>query len=602
MAFFLCVLVCMYVIFSLAGPYYQQADPMPGAGGDTPETYNLNQRDRTQTTSGSSAYGVDRGNAGVFFADGVRRIDYVLAYTPGLKDDETWKQDRATKRAVFERALEETYKVDLERVPETEAGDKKTAFIKVHIPFQTLCKYAELLLMRLPIEENTREIKTTLEKALDCCCCGNSPFENELEDEPNQFTAIFTRQNLKKFLNHDKPNIFFTPAQRSRIAYEILSKARYGEGGSRGHDDEERAHEKTKIGIERLIGNKSYVAAYPLHAGPHTSKSGDDDDNSRASLYRSWGDWRHGNWYRFQPLDHIRTYYGEKIAIYFAWLGYYTSVLVLPSIVGLIIFIIGCIIAYGSGHNVGWQVCNLENINATSCASSAGGTRPPGVLACRDILMCPLCDSDCDYWLYSSACLYSRATLIFDNPATVFFAVFMALWATFFLEFWKRQQNEIAFDWDLADFEEEEERPRPHFEAKIRRLRPNPVTGIEEPYQGEKSYYGKILSAMSVLAFFVLLVLVVLVAIILYRIVVAEAFYKAKFSLAGIATTITASIIQVVCIMVLSKIYEFLAVRLTEWELHRTQTEHEDSFTFKMFLFQVSGPEHASVSLWHVMT
>ena len=35
-----------------------------------------------------------------------------------------------------------------------------------------------------------------------------------------------------------------------------------------------------------------------------------------------------------------RNYYGSKIAMYFAWLGFYTQMLV-PSILGLIIFIYG---------------------------------------------------------------------------------------------------------------------------------------------------------------------------------------------------------------------------------------------------------------------
>lgn len=41
--------------------------------------------------------------------------------------------------------------------------------------------------------------------------------------------------------------------------------------------------------------------------------------NKRQVLYAYWARW--GQWYKYQPLDHIREYFGEKIGIYFAWLG-----------------------------------------------------------------------------------------------------------------------------------------------------------------------------------------------------------------------------------------------------------------------------------------
>ena len=44
------------------------------------------------------------------------------------------------------------------------------------------------------------------------------------------------------------------------------------------------------------------------------------------------------------------------------------------------------------------------------------------------LLMCPMCDKDCDFWLLHSSCLYSRLTYVFDNYATVAFAVFMSIW------------------------------------------------------------------------------------------------------------------------------------------------------------------------------
>lgn len=37
----------------------------------------------------------------------------------------------------------------------------------------------------------------------------------------------------------------------------------------------------------------------------------------------------------------FRKYYGEKIGIYFAWLGFYTEMLFLAAVVGLICFLYG---------------------------------------------------------------------------------------------------------------------------------------------------------------------------------------------------------------------------------------------------------------------
>jgi hypothetical protein len=42
--------------------------------------------------------------------------------------------------------------------------------------------------------------------------------------------------------------------------------------------------------------------------------------------------------------------------------------------------------------------------------------------------MCPICDYWCDYWNLRDTCFHARVTYLFDNPSTVFFAIFMSFW------------------------------------------------------------------------------------------------------------------------------------------------------------------------------
>lgn len=41
-----------------------------------------------------------------------------------------------------------------------------------------------------------------------------------------------------------------------------------------------------------------------------------------------------------QPINFIANYYGEKYGFYFAWLAYYTAMLVPIVIVGIIFFVL----------------------------------------------------------------------------------------------------------------------------------------------------------------------------------------------------------------------------------------------------------------------
>ena len=289
-------------------------------------------------------YGQHERANNLFFRDGKRRIDFVLAFQTDDDSDEDWSQTRAEKRDIFQAGLEERG-LQLEEESKEVAVDQKTSFVKVHAPFKVLTRWAEELLINMPIDENNVISDSLLDKIIDKCC-SNVVFEPDIEPQPDEFTAPFLRSKLTKYLHHEDEDGFFTPAQRSYIVFQIMSRTPYVRVTS-------RSQAGTKIGIDRLVANKSYTAAFPLHEGGYAN---DQPDNMRKDLYRVWGRW--AAWYKIQPLDHIRTYFGEKIGIYFVWLGFYTLMLALPALIGFIVFLIGCVTI--NNNQPAKEICEIK--------------------------------------------------------------------------------------------------------------------------------------------------------------------------------------------------------------------------------------------------
>ncbi|CAB1346072.1 unnamed protein product [Coregonus sp. 'balchen'] len=518
----------------------------------------------------------------LFFNDGVRRIDFVLVY-----EDEDMKeidknrtfQKRKQRREYFEASL---MKMGMELEAARSVVDEKLLFVKVHMPWDVLCTYAEVLHIKLPIQPNDLSTTSSPFNFLSCITKHFYPSEDLIAKETEYFTAPFEKDRLEYFYVKDR-DLFFTPSMRSRMAkiknkelkrshlidlltaYYILSRAPY----------EVRGNIK-KFGVTKLLDGGVYKAAYPLHDCRFNVRSKEDEcPNERYLLYNEWAHPK--SFYKMQPLDLIRKYYGEKIGIYFAWLGFYTAMLALAAIVGL-----GCFI-------YGYTTQETSTWSKEVCDPLIGGT----------IVMCPQCDKECTYWRLNSTCESSKKLCIFDNYGTLVFAVFMAIWVTVFLEFWKRYQAELEYDWDTVEFLEQEEQPRPEYEAKCNHERINPVTRVKEnvPYTACGRCIRVSLGIGTVL-FWIVLILASVVAIIVYRLAVFFSFstrlqsdlkelepFK-EYVTAQMATSVTASIISFVVIMVLNILYEKVAIWITDFELPRTKTDYENSLTLKMFLFQ----------------
>ncbi|KAI6658038.1 Anoctamin-7-like [Oopsacas minuta] len=512
----------------------------------------------------------------VFFNDGVRKIDFILTYAKTTQKDGTPSDKENEKEEMREYFTNQLIKagVEIEIQNPDESPDCKTTFVKIHGTWKILAQYAEKINLRVPIHDQDTSSSTLLEKILKCCKIKDptEPVFPEKFQAKDVYTAIFKPQNLENFIGHENKDTFFTDAQRSLIIYNLLMDTPYKKNDP-------------KTGIDRLLDKGVYSAAFPLHDGNYYVKPRGDPINFRQSLFREWASpWA---FYKKQPLDEIREYFGEKVAIYFAFLGTYTKWLHLSTIIGILVFIYG-LTTLGTARNpIARQACN----------------DPP-----TDYYMCPICNGGkCDFWFLESACTAFWFALLFDNEGTVLFAIFMSFWCTLFLESWKRQQSTLQYEWDLLGFEEEEQQPRPKYELGVKRgheIFPerwkaywfdyDPVTKIEEFKQPQFIFFSKIMGTISILATTVTVVVIFVIAVIFYKVltrnelsvIAARDGYASIVPFIGICVSISAAVLQLVFIVIMNKIYTYLALILTDWELHRTQTEHEDSFTFKMFVFQ----------------
>ena len=138
----------------------------------------------------------------------------------------------------------------------------------------------------------------------------------------------------------------------------------------------------------------SIVAYFPLH-----------NYEARDELARVWFNWRVKPWE--QPLDDVKEYLGEKVALYFEFTAHYTTWL-LPLSIGGILVGIGLMVQTG-----------IEG---------------------------------------------SLNEALLNSYLVPFYCIFVSFWSQLMIEYWKRRESKKAMEWGTSNFEEEESE-RPEFDG-----------------------------------------------------------------------------------------------------------------------------------------
>uniref|UniRef100_A0A1B6D2F2 Anoctamin n=2 Tax=Clastoptera arizonana TaxID=38151 RepID=A0A1B6D2F2_9HEMI len=535
------------------------------------------------------------------FKDDIRTIDFVLVWEKLSSVNSKEKcNDKVHERFIEKRNVYEKNLIDEGLEIEYDTSDDGVLnFIKLHAPLEVLRRYSEILKLRMPMKEElytsnkqnkmnpiiqathfiTQKIPVLDRKSsfMESACNFWSNFfkHNVYVDQrlfPNQkhrFTAVYSRD--KEYLFDLESPEFFTPAIKSRIVQFILDRTSFSISSLQNEEltsHSVKENDFFNFGIERLLAAGVYSAAYPLHDGDLRTPG-----SMRYLLHKEWASVN--KWYCYQPVDHIRGYFGVKIGLYFAWLGFYTHMLFPAAVVGVACFVCS------------WFTLKYYKPSEDICSNES------------NIKMCPLCDVFCDFWDLQETCFHSKVAFLFDNNTTVFFAVFMSFWATMFLEMWKRYSAEITHRWDLTGFDAQEESPRPQYLARLALLdkanlaqyKLNVITNSIEP----RVPFWRIRFPATIFSFSIVLLLVALalaavLGVVLYRMSVLAALSvygdSVITSYAILFTTATAATINLICIFIFNWIYAWLSEYLTELEMNRTQSEFDDSLTLKMYLLQ----------------
>ena len=153
-------------------------------------------------------------------------------------------------------------------------------------------------------------------------------------DWTNLWSCCYLIDNMRMFAKADGYDHPFSGSHRMKLIVSIMQEKRENGG--------------CELNLKKLQADGSILAFYPLH-----------NERMIKRLEKEWLPLRVHPW--DLPIDEIREYFGEKIGIYFEFLGFYTTWLIPLTIAGVCCFIeiivrLGVDGEYGDAIATGWSV------------------------------------------------------------------------------------------------------------------------------------------------------------------------------------------------------------------------------------------------------
>jgi len=281
---------------------------------------------------------------------------------------------------------------------------------------------------------------------------------------------------------------------------------------------QERPNGRENIKIARYLKTGSMLGYFPLH-----------DHGHKAALSREWLYWptnylspkqlMRGILPWAQPMQAVREYFGEKVALFFNFFAHYLYWLIFPAV-----------------------ICIPVQINRWY----ASETSEPGI----------------------------GDEITGARLGVLLYALCVSIWCGFMLEFWKRRCADVALEWGMIGFEENEA-DRPDFKGKM--LERSHIDGLPHMhFPAAQRSARQMLTSLAV--FLAISTVSALVA----------GIYVLKFVALGHDSSMQAvvSVFNAVQIQITNAAYRFVAHELTKHENYRTETQHEDALILKLFAFQ----------------